>query len=184
MTPRLVVARYNEDLSWVPEGLQVTIYNKGEPIERPCIQLPNVGRETQTYLHHIVCNYEANEPLIFCQGNPLDHDPYFLERIKFEENKAFGMVLDCDRNGGQQVQWCPMHEYCTVLGLPRLSSYRFIAGAQFRACAHQIRSRPLHFWKALLALSELPESSVDGMGGSVFPWVFERLVPQLFALHL
>ena len=60
----LVVARYNENLDWIrSEYSRIFIYNKGEPlnIEKEII-LPNIGRESQTYLYHIVENYYKTPP--------------------------------------------------------------------------------------------------------------------------
>ena len=56
----IVLARYEEDISWVQPFLteaNVIIYNKGSPLNGT-IELPNVGRESHTYLHHIVHNYD------------------------------------------------------------------------------------------------------------------------------
>ena len=43
---RVLVARYNEDVSWCLEFPHI-IYNKGEPMEGT-IPLPNIGREAHT----------------------------------------------------------------------------------------------------------------------------------------
>ena len=76
MTKRLeiVIAHYNEDLSWlVPSASEATIYSKGSAPKiaqlPPCIPLPNIGRETHTYLYHIVANYHnLAEKTMFLQG--------------------------------------------------------------------------------------------------------------------
>lgn len=76
---QIVVSRYNEDLEWLKrEDLQfpVIIYNKGDndnfykPKNSKVINLPNLGREGETYLHHIVDNYDNLEELtIFLPGS-------------------------------------------------------------------------------------------------------------------
>jgi len=55
----LIVSRYREDISWLSEfsDYRIFLYNKGEPIEGS-INLPNVGREGNTYLTHIIKNYD------------------------------------------------------------------------------------------------------------------------------
>ena len=72
----IVVARYNESLDWLDnmKTENIVIYNKGEPIDRKCIKRPNIGREGETFLYHIINNYD-NLPdyLILLQGNPFDH---------------------------------------------------------------------------------------------------------------
>lgn len=61
---QLIVARYNEDISWLDKWrntFDIIIYNKGDKIKNTklkVIDLPNYGREAHTYLKHIVYNYE------------------------------------------------------------------------------------------------------------------------------
>merc|ERR1719265_2325887 len=65
----VVLAHHSEDLSWlgkIPEDVHLHIYSKGPQVEitvplaaTTSLQyLPNVGRESHTYLSHIVQNYE------------------------------------------------------------------------------------------------------------------------------
>lgn len=90
----LVVARYNENLDWIKsEYSRIFIYNKGEPlnIEKEII-LPNIGRESQTYLYHIVENYyNLNDTTIFTQGNIADHN--------YNENRFFEMKKEAEKHG-------------------------------------------------------------------------------------
>ncbi len=71
-----VVARYHEDVSWVADlGLPAVIYDKSGSNEiSGAVALPNVGRESHTYLHHITRHY-PNFPdyTLFLQGNPFPH---------------------------------------------------------------------------------------------------------------
>ena len=80
---QLVIANYEEDLDWVnnlPDTLydKLTIYNKGTPKNynnllnknKEIFQLPNVGREGHTYLHHIINNYDnLTDITIFLPGS-------------------------------------------------------------------------------------------------------------------
>ena len=77
----IVVAHYNEDLRWlVPYADHCHVYHKGGnnwewPVEfKQWDTLPNVGRESHTYLHHIITNYHclANVTL-FVQGEVKNH---------------------------------------------------------------------------------------------------------------
>lgn len=71
----IVVARYNEDISWLPQGdPYVKVYNKGTPLDRGQVHaLPNIGRESHTYLTYIVENYDSLPDIVFfTQGSP-DH---------------------------------------------------------------------------------------------------------------
>jgi hypothetical protein len=82
---KLVVSRFAENVFWVhhiPENCSVLIYNKNnKPLSKikcQIIDLENVGRESHTYLHHIVVNYEKLDDItIFCQGDPFEHNSFF-----------------------------------------------------------------------------------------------------------
>lgn len=86
MVVELVIARYNEDISWLSKvkNMKITIYNKGEDnINKSSIKLPNIGRESHTYLTHIIDNYDnLSDITIFSQGDPFFHSPDFLKLIK------------------------------------------------------------------------------------------------------
>lgn len=88
MDTELVVARYNEDLSWLfkVNNKKITIYNKGNNINYNNIKLPNIGRESHTYLTHIIKNYDNLADItIFTQGDPFFHSPDFLNLIEKPE---------------------------------------------------------------------------------------------------
>ena len=96
MKTEIVVARYNENLDWLKKikkskDIKITVYNKGLPdISIDAINLPNTGRESGTYLYHIINNYDKlADQTIFCQGDPIFHAPDLIElinkyRTKFE----------------------------------------------------------------------------------------------------
>jgi Protein of unknown function (DUF3431) len=80
----LVIARYNEDLAWLKnspyDGYIHSIYNKG-PTSIPgvsadevVINLPNLGRESHTYLYHIITRYDSlSELTVFLPGSAEVH---------------------------------------------------------------------------------------------------------------
>ena len=74
---KVIVARYNEDISWLNKIKDfVILYNKGKDDLKDwnAIKLKNVGRETDTYLNYIIENYNnLPEICIFTQGNIKDH---------------------------------------------------------------------------------------------------------------
>ena len=107
----IVVARYREDVSWTAGlGFPVTVYDKsGTP---GLLALPNIGRETHTYLSHILRRYDdLARHTVFIQGAPFDHMPPgttpadFAARIA--QNVRLGLrftgfaafKLKCDRLG-------------------------------------------------------------------------------------
>ncbi len=78
----VVIARYNENLDWVNKNFpneKIIIYNKGKNDFTPLpnwkiIELPNIGRESHTYLYHIVANYNnLADRTLFLQGNSYGH---------------------------------------------------------------------------------------------------------------
>ena len=82
-----IIARYNEDISWAEKlDTDVIIYNKGEDFEfeYPHIDIPNIGREGETFIRAIVENYEIldkYEYIALLQGHPFQHCPKAIEII-------------------------------------------------------------------------------------------------------
>jgi hypothetical protein len=64
----IIISRFNEDLNWTLESpfnlFQYIVYNKGNNDNfnktnvKKIINIENVGRESHTYLYHIIKNYE------------------------------------------------------------------------------------------------------------------------------
>jgi hypothetical protein len=89
MSYKIIVARYNENIDWLSSEMpNCIIYNKGEKlnIENEII-LENVGRESETYLHYIITNYDnLPEVVVFTQARISDHkgknDVNYLINIK------------------------------------------------------------------------------------------------------
>jgi hypothetical protein len=85
MIIHLIISRFNENLNWIdyiPKNLniKIIIYNKGlNDIKYKNIKLPNIGRESHTYLYHIIKNYNNLADInIFTQGDPFFHNPNFI----------------------------------------------------------------------------------------------------------
>ncbi len=71
----LIISRYDEDISWLKKykNFNIIIYNKGEPLSKEfnfnVQEITNVGRESHTWLFHIIKNYKnLDEYNIFLQG--------------------------------------------------------------------------------------------------------------------
>ena len=76
MDKSLIIARYNEDLGWLKKhkDFKIIVYNKGNKLEYEdeikVVNLENLGRESHTWLYHIVNNYTNLDDInIFLQGN-------------------------------------------------------------------------------------------------------------------
>ena len=97
----LVVAAYGEDLNWIDKNNLkniATIYQKKkESMNSNHILLPNIGRESHTFLHHIVNNYNKLANItVFVQGS----EPTYGYRLK-------------KRDGGHL--YCPLTIYDYLL---------------------------------------------------------------------
>jgi len=100
---RLVVAKYlepNHKTNWVDlvfdSGVEVFMYDKSEnTIGNPHNThvkefLPNIGRESHTYLYHIVKNYHNLKDIeIFSQADISDHVPNLVQIINDTNSSSF-----------------------------------------------------------------------------------------------
>jgi len=101
ITPKFIFARYNEDIDWIYDYPLIAnnsiIYNKGNFLEPkeifktriiPLSNFPNYGRESDTYLKHIVNNYKnLDEYTIFSQADPFEHCPEFIDIVHYMFDK-------------------------------------------------------------------------------------------------
>jgi hypothetical protein len=196
----LVVARYKESLSWlkrVPPSIAITVYDKcddGEaaqvlaggrrrvaPAQR--IVLPNVGRESHTYLWHMAQRYDSLAPLtVFCQGHPFDHAYFFHASLRDlaqearspewgpPEFKPFGHIIDTDDARGQRLfaPWSKNEDgrgldmrgfHRALWGSEGPELYPFRLGAQFAASNSCILRQPREWYeKAARVAVEFPDA--------------------------
>jgi len=104
----VVVARCNEDISWLLKEFpsdKVTIYNKCGSITQPLpdnyqvIDLPNIGRESHSYLTHIIKHYDTlADRVLFLQGYPYDHLVYLPLAFHKEDMdlKCSSLIAKCE----------------------------------------------------------------------------------------
>ncbi len=99
----IVVARYNEDISWLlslNKKWKITIYNKGFQLENigtitihhpnvTIINIKNIGREAETIAYHMLNHYGNYADLtVFIQASPFDHSPKIKELLEVLLNKT------------------------------------------------------------------------------------------------
>jgi hypothetical protein len=207
MDVEVVIARYREDPSWIPPlvaefpSAHFFVYEKDPDLEegslpyRGCpnvtiTRLPNVGRESHTFLTHIVRCYDTRPPgphrrrlALFLQGNPFDHGVTICRLRSLLESGTRGATcvpcsshpgLKDDAYGFPHHAWLPVGELFSVVfpEQPVPSSFHFSPGAQYAVdWAAAIAIRPKDFWSHLLQRSAIDAS---------FPWAVERLWPLLF----
>lgn len=174
----LVVARHREDLRWlkrVPRDVRLTVYDKSGEAAAGHHALPNVGREAQTYLHHIVRRYDdLADWTVFVQGKPFDHAPDLHKRLRaWVEGRErigpfrwLGFLVDWDdARGGRLFQnWSknPERRPLDMTGFARAlgeeafgrAPFVFFGGAQFAVSRETIRARPLSFYERARSVSE------------------------------
>lgn len=127
---KVIVARYNEDLHWILPIIDiVVVYNKGAddldyiPGDK-IIKCANLGREGETYVKHIIANYDdLDDYTIFIQGNIDDH--IYLPTIKDKRQYFFNMIRERKTYGFRYIStWqIPVMagEFCAYdSGLPAL----------------------------------------------------------------
>ena len=99
MNNSIIVSRYDEDISWLEsyKDFNIYIYNKGSNLEtkisEKVYKLPNVGRESHTWLYHIIKNYNNLDSVnIFLQGrvDDLGKMAYTNPRDYLEKTIKFG----------------------------------------------------------------------------------------------
>lgn len=88
----IIISRYNENLKWTLDypynKYKYTVYNKGnnENFEKKnvinVINLPNIGRESHTYLYHIINNYDNLKDInVFLPGSIDTNHTIFKKKL-------------------------------------------------------------------------------------------------------
>lgn len=197
-TVQFIIARHHEDISWTnPLSPNRVIYNKGDittlsnvDANEKVITLPNVGRESHTYLTYIIDNYDNLPDIcVFTQGNISDHrgrnDPNILVMLAYEAadgKEPVGMSrLAKDSSHPAEPTW----------GRTWNRNYNFVnykdntfvdfwqwfekniemqwpvpityyPHAIFAVSKERIRSRPKEFYKKLIKLVDWHVDPIDG----------------------
>lgn len=200
---RFVIARYNEDIEWVPPlmdrfpGARCTVYNKGhteipESNAYDIRTLENVGRESHTYLHHVTEIYDSeddtrDEIIVFLQGHPFDH----CKGVNLYQSIMNGVIKIMEGSGfeniGSQiikiVDGEPTFHMTIREELAETSSelfertlpkeFTFSAGALFVTSRYSIERRPIGFYQKAMAMLDSEINPVRG-------FCFERLWSLIF----
>lgn len=185
---KLVIARYHENINWVnDQNYPYIVYNKGEPLPQNInhINLLNIGKESLTYLYHIIENYEnIDNYTIFLQGNPFDHSKFtngkdiVFPKLKFMAlyGGRYTSPLICDKKGKPHHPIeLPIGEILDLLLPDKHFQNKFVfnAGAQFLVCKENILKYPKDFYVHALNLHL-------NKNFPTMPWVFERIWATLF----
>jgi hypothetical protein len=201
MGRKVVISRYNEPLDWVSSiECDYIIYNKGERIENAdipegkVINVPNEGREAETFLRYIISNYNnLPDSLVFVQGNPFDHFPETLKIINSDHADdiiGMGPQISCDGNGVPSYPGLPLRAIQKII-MPDLDTnvFNFTAGAQMLVTKSYILSKPLLWWESVFStynaywFSNI-ESGYGHKPGVFIAHAFERLWEYIFKYEI
>jgi len=171
---QIVVSRYNEDIKWlIPFKLITIIYNKGDEdlnLNFNTIKLPNIGRESHTYLHHIINNYDnLKDRTIFIQGKINDHkildfEEYFKDTNDFiaktDELNIDKLKTMIEHYGKWSIEAMKKSEYTPYEWLEKVigidmneiinNESKVIWGANFSISKNMILRKPKKFYENLL----------------------------------
>jgi len=186
-TCHVVVARYEEDISWVRKlSLTVFVYNKGDnetglESEYSVMRLPNVGHESHTFVHHIVEHYDnLPEKLVLLQGDPFDHCAGLLSILSEVDSKNVLTPLSQNwkrESLAMEYNWegfTPMlREMAAQLDLFPEAVINYGAGAQYIVQRSDILKRPKAYYQMLIERLAREKHPLEG-------WVLERLWPYVF----
>lgn len=152
MIKDMVVSAYMEDVSWVSKALEtdeihrVHIYNKGSKTiglidDRITVRrAENVGREGETFLRHIIENYDSLPGgLWFVQGNPFDHSPDLIGLVRNAsqyQHLPFKSMSCKYNNHIPPIRMVDINNAFWVLGM-RCSEYFISEGSVVGHCAHE-----------------------------------------------
>jgi len=221
----IVIAKYSENISWIYDLVKlnsdligcVYIYDKSdaadaadacEGIKFKKIKLKNIGREAETYLHHISTNYDTlSEYTVFFQGNPFDH--VLKDNINVRLNKfvkSFEALLP-HKAVNEKYFVDPNRAYYKLPVFQKIKQFfeykndneneisvSFAAGAQFVVSRNCIHTRPQAFYELLkkqmhsLIVTNLCSINnlYQGIGGinpidlTIDAWTMERIWSIIF----
>tara|TARA_A100001015_G_scaffold321162_1_gene450503 strand:+ start:404 stop:1036 length:633 start_codon:yes stop_codon:yes gene_type:complete len=206
MLYNIVISSYKENLDWINYMKKEYIihYNKSNNDIKNAIKLKNIGNEGETFLHHIIENYNnLPEYLIIVQGNPFDH----MNNVNYKnfQNKIDKLVKSNIDNITPLFtnNLREKHYRFKSLKTPEYYSYLFkgpvpmdmifAAGCQYIIPKNNIINRPIEFYKKvhkMLINNTITEVNMACDGKYEFNyneingWCLERLFPYIFNIDI
>ena len=191
----LIIARYNENLDWLTKynDFKILVYNKGEELDQnykfKVLKLENLGRESHTWLTHIVNNYNnLNDINIFLQGkiddlncmvhtNPNDYLDN-LEKYGFSVSR-FGLLspfhwkwnVGVEKDQRYKKQWLNYEISRSKIGFRNFSKKIFpsiplIVATSYGGCfavkKETILQHNIFFYKNLLDILSKHKNPIEG----------------------
>lgn len=209
MSITLVISFYNSQeffklLKVVPDSWNVIIYNKSSytnfTFNKPNIKivnLPNIGRETDTYLNHIILNYKSiSDFTVFIQDDTHNHIQDYPGFISFvnehvNKNSFFQMYPAKYRAGSTGAQKRTFINGCHTasISLPKdavaLSAkslnlslpdkYITYVCAHFICSKKSITNHPISFYQNLLSWHYTDDAIHRNKKGFLFEHMWQML---------
>jgi len=165
----IVVSKYKENVEWTKKikNHKVTIYDKSDQPIEGSIKLKNKGREGETFLYHIVNNYNnLDEVTVFLQGNPFEHLQILVGwRAKLTDDEINIVIQKMDNEINDESDFTTFYQviyndpskingvdtkiYCEKYYGHSFDYFTLAPGAQYIVPKRFILSRPLEFWQNL-----------------------------------
>ena len=201
-TKQIIIAKYKEEMSWLKMIHNIPYivydkYNKKSPHHLPNIPLisafpvedfeglPHIktptGRESHTYLYHIIKHYDELADInIFLQGDPIEVYSDTRETLRALLKRDFQDVnfltlnfplIICDKRASPLHRGLPLERvFKRLLQGPCPDLFAYSWGAMFCVSKEYIRKRPLAFYEEMMQI--VYEEPLSG-------YIFERLWPTL-----
>ena len=216
MNKCLIISRYNEDLEWLKKynDFKITVYNKGYKLQdKPfyqVINLENKGRESHTWLYHIVKNYNnLDEINIFLQGkiddlncmaykNPNDY-LMRIDKYGFEVSR-YGLLgpfhwdwnVNIDKDFRYKNQWEKNEISRSSIGFRNFSKKLFPNIPLFVATSYSgcfavkkeiIHQHNIDFYKDLLDILSQHKNPIEGhYMERLWCYIFTKNQPLIYSI--
>jgi hypothetical protein len=159
---KIVIAKYKENIDWINylDKSNVIVYDKSETPYPNSINIPNIGRDPETFLFYLIENYN-NLPdyVFFLQGDPFAHfndksiNPFNLKFRLYDlltkQIKFSGLYNEVTYENpnlfNHSMKWKNYFSFLFKNECP--NSISFIAGCQYIVSKNNILKRPLTFYK-------------------------------------
>lgn len=175
----VVVAKFTEDITWTTElKYPYKIYDKSDG------SIPNVGRESETYLRYIVEHYpDFPDYIIFLQGHPFDH----VEQESKEEFITFlnswtptsNRIIYLNKKRHDYVESRAQNTYKKIFNCIGNPMIYFGSGAQYIVPKECILCRTKDFYVKLRHILVSYNNMYPG-SRNLDPWILERLWPSIW----
>ena len=177
----IVIAKFKEDMRWINDlAYTYTIYDKSKNI-------PNVGREAETYLRYIIEQYD-NLPdyVVFLQGNPFDH---LKERSTNFINESIKSIISADiavplnnLSTEEHNRYTRTREsFTSLFDSPPSEQVLVSYGAQFIVPKSCITHRTKEFYELIRNVMVDVNNTQELMTNClVCPWTLERMWLYIF----